>query len=165
MGLGRMSSGGFRVTLIGAAGKVAAPCHLHAWQMVNAGELVAVCDVDQQAVDRIGDAWGINKRFTSYEALLADPDIDGTDIVTPPFLHADMTLATAAAGKHVYVEKAMARSAGETVAMIDAAASAGITLMVGEGYVFQGSNVMARELIDAGEVGDVLHVRQTKDRG
>ena len=97
-----------------------------------------------------------------YEALLADPDIDAVDIATPSFLHADMTLAAAAAGKHVYVEKPMARSAGETVSMIDAASAAGISLMVGESYVFQGSNVMARDLIDAGEIGDVLHVRQTK---
>jgi predicted dehydrogenase len=72
-----------------------------------------------------------------------------------------MTLA-AAAGKHVYVEKPMARSAGETVLVIDAAAAGSITLMVGESYVFQGSNVMARDLIDSGEIGDVLHVRQTK---
>ena len=56
MGLGRMSSEKLRVALIGAAGKVAAPCHLHAWEMVNAGELVAVCDVDQQATDHLGDA-------------------------------------------------------------------------------------------------------------
>ena len=150
------------MALIGAAGKVAAPCHLHAWEMVDGGELVAVCDVDQQAIDQIGDRWGITKRFTSYEALLADPDIDGVDIVTPPFLHAEMTQAAAAAGKHVYVEKPMARSVGETASMIESASETGITLMVGESYVFQGSNVMARELIDAGEIGDVLHVRQTK---
>ena len=81
MGLGQMSSGRLRVALIGAAGKVAAPCHLHAWAMVNDGELVAVCDVNQQAGDQIGDAWSIKKRFTSYEALLADPDIDDVDIV------------------------------------------------------------------------------------
>ena len=157
-----MSSSKLRVALIGAAGKVAAPCHLHAWRMVNDAELVAVCDLDQQAVDQIGDQWGIKKRSTSYEALLADPEIDAVDIVTPPFLHADMTLAAAAAGKHIYVEKPMARSAGETVSMIDSASTAGITLMVGESYVFHGSQVKARDLIDAGEIGDVLHVRQTK---
>ena len=109
MGLGRMSSEKLRVALIGAAGKVAAPCHLHAWEMVNAGELVAVCDVDQQATDHLGDAESIKKRFPSYAGFLADLEIDAVDIVTPPFLHADMTLA-AAAGKHVYVKKPMARS-------------------------------------------------------
>ena len=151
-----------RVALIGAAGKVAAPCHLHAWRMVDRGDLVAVCDIDQNAVDGIGDSWGIEKRFTDYEALLEDTGIDAVDIVTPPFLHAGMTIAAAAAGKHVYVEKPMARSAGETRAMIDTARSAGVTLMVGESYVFQGSHMMARKLIDAGEIGNVLHVRQTK---
>ena len=151
-----------RVALVGAAGRVAAPCHLHAWRMVDRGELVAVCDVDKSAITRISDGWAINKTFIDYEALLADPGIDAVDIVTPPFLHAEMTIAATAAGKHVYVEKPMARSAGETRAMIDAAAAAGVTLMVGESYVFQGSHMMARELIDAGEIGDVLHVRQTK---
>ncbi|NQW16880.1 MAG: Gfo/Idh/MocA family oxidoreductase [Chloroflexi bacterium] len=157
-----MSSDKLRVALIGAAGKVAAPCHLHAWQLVDRGELVAVCDVDQRSVDQIGDTWGIKKRYTSYEALLEDPEIDAVDIVTPPFVHANMTLAAAAAGKHIYVEKPMARSTGEARSMIDSASASGVTLMVGESYVFQGSHVMARKLIDAGEIGDVLHVRQTK---
>ncbi|MCH8031375.1 MAG: Gfo/Idh/MocA family oxidoreductase, partial [Bacteroidetes bacterium] len=82
-----------RVALIGAAGKVAAPCHLHAWRMVDRGDLVAVCDIDQNAVDGIGDSWGIEKRFTNYEALLEDPGIDAVHIVTPPSLHARMTIA------------------------------------------------------------------------
>ena len=73
-----------RVALIGAAGKVAAPCHLHAWRMVERGELIAVCDVDQRAIDGIGDSWGIKKSFTDYEALLADPEIDAVDIVMSP---------------------------------------------------------------------------------
>ena len=104
-----------RVALIGAAGKVAAPCHLHAWQMVDHGELVAVCDVDENAVAGISEAWAIKKTFTDYDALLEDPEIDAVDIVTPPFLHGEMTIAAAAAGKHVYVEKPMARSTGEAL--------------------------------------------------
>ena len=52
--------------------------------------------------------------------------------------------------------------AGETVLLIDAATADGITLLVGESYVFQGANKMARDLIEAGEIGDVLQVRQTK---
>jgi predicted dehydrogenase len=151
-----------RVALVGAAGKVAAPCHLNAWRSVRNHDLAAVCDVDRVAVNAIGDQWGIERRFTDYAELLSDPDIDAVDIVTPPFLHAEMTVAAARAGKHVYVEKPMAQSIAEGQRMVSEAAAADVTLMVGESYVFQNSLVRARKLIDNGEIGPVRHVRQTK---
>ena len=68
-----MSSETLRVALIGAAGKVAAPCPLHAWEMVNTGELVAVCDVDQQATDHTGDARGLQEAVHKLRSVARGP--------------------------------------------------------------------------------------------
>ena len=150
-----------RIALIGAAGKVAAHCHLNALQMVERAELVALCDLNAKELDHLGAKHGVSKLYGDYQQLLEDPQIDAVDLAVPPFLHAPMTIAAANAGKHIYVEKPMARSIGEAKSMIEAADAAGVTLMVGESYFFHGAQTLASELIAAGKIGQVVHVRTT----
>jgi predicted dehydrogenase len=94
--------------------------------------------------------------------VLADPNVDAVDLVTPPFVHAEQTIAAARAGKHVYCEKPMAHSLAEASAMVAAHRDSGTTLMVGESYVFHHPNVAARKVIESGDIGDVLHIREIK---
>jgi predicted dehydrogenase len=101
------------IALVGAAGLVAAPAHLNSIPTIERLNFVAVCDVDADAILLLARERGIEKAYSSYEELLADPDIDAVDLTTPPFVHAEMAIAAARAGKHVYVEKPMARSLGE----------------------------------------------------
>ena len=68
---------------------------------------------------------GIPRSYGSYEALLADPDIDAVYIPLPNHLHAAWTIAAARAGKHVLCEKPLAMTAGEAQTMVDACAEAG----------------------------------------
>jgi predicted dehydrogenase len=149
------------IALIGATGKVAAPAHLNAFTGISNANLYAVCDIDDKSVNLLAEQHGA-KPFTSLDEVLADPDVDAIDLVTPPFLHAEQTIAAAKAGKHVYCEKPMARSLTEANAMISAHREAGTTLMVGESYVFHHPNVAARATIENGDIGDVLHIRETK---
>lgn len=149
------------VALIGATGKVAAPAHLNGLAASPNADLYAVCDLDADRVGELAEATG-TKAFTSLEAVLADPNVDAIDLVTPPFVHAEQTIAAARAGKHIYCEKPMAHSLGEADAMVAAHREAGTTLMVGESYVFHHPNVAARAVIDSGDIGDVLHIRETK---
>jgi len=150
------------IALIGATGKVAAPCHLNAVQMVDGLELVAVCDTEVDNLETIARWHSVNSVYSDFDNLLDDDDIDAVDIVLPHFLHADMTIAAARAGKHIYVEKPMARNVGESRLMVDMARSANVTLMVGESYYFHGPHQLAYKLIKQGEIGDVIQVRQTK---
>lgn len=149
------------VALIGATGKVAAPAHLNGLAAAPNANLYAVCDIDADQVGELAEATG-SKAFTSLEAVLADPNVDAVDLVTPPFVHAEQTIAAARAGKHVYCEKPMTHSLAEASAMVAAHRDAGTTLMVGESYVFHHPNVAARAVIDNGDIGDVLHIRETK---
>jgi predicted dehydrogenase len=156
-----MSSERLNVALIGATGKVAAPAHLNGLTSAPNANLYAVCDIDADRVGELAEATGA-KAFTSLDTVLADPNVDAIDLVTPPFVHAEQTIAAARAGKHVYCEKPMAHSLAEANAMVSAHDESGTTLMIGESYVFHHPNVAARSVIDNGDIGDVLHIRETK---
>lgn len=156
-----MSVGRLNIVLVGAAGKVAAPAHLNGLEMIANANIYGVCDVDPYQVSDLAKKYGA-KPFTDFDEVLADPNVDAVDLVTPPFLHAEQTIAAARAGKHVYCEKPMTRSLGEADAMVAAHKSSGTTLMVGESYVFHHPNVAARNVIDNGDIGDLLHIRETK---
>jgi len=149
------------IALIGATGKVAAPAHLNGLAAAPNANLYAVCDIDADKVGELAEQTGA-KAFTSLDAVLADPNVDAIDLVTPPFVHAEQAVAAAKAGKHVYCEKPMAHSLADASEMVSAHQQAGTTLMVGESYVFHHPIVAARGVIDNGDIGDVLHIRETK---
>ena len=90
--------------------------------------------------------------------MLADPDVDAVEILTPSRLHAQMTVDAAAAGKHVSVQKPMALTVHEAQEMVDACEAAGVVFKVCENYVFYPPLVRARELIDAGAIGRPLNL-------
>ena len=149
------------IALVGATGKVAAPAHLSGLMQLPNASLYAVCDIDPDGVGELADRTG-SLAHTSFEEVLDDPHVDAIDLVTPPFLHAEQTISAAQAGKHVYCEKPMAHSLSEAIAMVEAHREAGTTLMVGESYVFHHPIVAARAVIDNGDIGDVIHIRETK---
>jgi len=124
-------------------------------------ELVAVCDIQRDKVEAMARDFGVRKKFLDYNDLLKDKEIDMVDICTPPYLHATMTVAATEAGKHVLVEKPMCESIKQADQMISAAKKAGVTLMVGESYVFTTSHMKARELIDQGAIGKPLLLAET----
>ncbi|MDP7062595.1 MAG: Gfo/Idh/MocA family oxidoreductase, partial [Planctomycetota bacterium] len=64
-------------------------------------ELAAICQRNQDKLNEIGDAFGVEERFTDFDELLKDADIDAVHINTPIPNHAELTLAALAAGKHV----------------------------------------------------------------
>lgn len=93
--------------------------------------------------------------YRTLEALLGDPNVDAVYIASPQGNHAEHSIAAARAGKHVLVEKPMAPTAAECEAMIEAAASAGIVLVVGPSHVFDASVQRAAQIIGSGVVGSV----------
>jgi L-alanine-DL-glutamate epimerase-like enolase superfamily enzyme len=92
---------------------VAASAHFNAIRTIERLNFAAVCDVDADAVQLLARERGVEKAYSSYKELLADPDIDAVDLATPPFVHAEMAIAAAGAGKHVYVEKTMTPRPGK----------------------------------------------------
>jgi predicted dehydrogenase len=97
----------------------------------------------------------------SYEDVLSDPDIDAVVLVTPNSLHPSQTIAAARAGKHVFVEKPFALTSADAQAAIDAANSAGVTVGVGYNRRFHPEMNKLRDMINAGELGTILHIEAT----
>jgi predicted dehydrogenase len=152
-----------RIAVIGT-GSIATGAHLPAIAKLSGLlELVAVADLRGDVAQAVGAKYGVDA-YDDYRALLARDDIDLVDICTPEFLHAEQTVAAAAAGKHVFCEKPMASSVEEADAMIAGCINAGVKLMVGHSRRFTPRYVRIRAAIDAGEIGNVTFVRENERR-
>jgi predicted dehydrogenase len=108
----------------------------------------------QQAAARLG----IPRAYGSYEALLADPDVDAIYNPLPNHLHPEWTIAAARAGKHVLCEKPLALTADDAARMADACRDAGVLLMEAFMYRQPPSWVAVRELVASGRIGRLTAV-------
>ena len=100
----------------------------------------------------------IPRAYGSYEALLADPDVDAVYVPLPNHLHATWAIAAARAGKHVLCEKPLAMTAAEAQEIVDACQAAGVLLMEAFMYRLHPSWVAARDLVADGRIGRLLAV-------
>ena len=102
---------------------------------------------------------GIPRAHASYEALLADPEVDAVYIPLPNHLHAEWSVAAARAGKHILCEKPLALTADDARRMIDAARAEGVTLMEAFMYRLHPSWHATVELVRSGEIGRLVSVQ------
>src|SRR4051812_14157521 len=111
-------------------------------------ELAAICRRDKAELDKVGDRYGIAKRFTSYEELLADPSIDAIHINSPIPDHAPQSIAALKAGKHVACTVPMATSEADCKTICDLARRAGKVYMMMETVVYSREYLFAKDLYD-----------------
>lgn len=122
-------------------------------------ELHTVADRDEALAAAAARTLGFARSSGDWRSLVADPEIDVIDITAPNAFHREMALAAIAAGKHVYCEKPLAPTAAEAREMADAAAAAKIRTQVGFNYLCNPMLGVAREMIRAGEIGEVRSYR------
>jgi predicted dehydrogenase len=122
-------------------------------------ELAAVASRDLQKAQAYAAEWNIPRVFASYEAMLADPDIDVIYNPLPNSLHAEWTIKAAQAGKHVLCEKPLATSVAEVDAMADAARRYGVVVAEAFMYRHHPQTLKVKELVDLGAIGLVRLVR------
>lgn len=146
-----------RVAIVGC-GRVS-DLHELGYRGCEEARLVAVCDSRRGRARAKAKAWGVDKVYTDYRALLADPEVDLVELLVPHHLHAEMAIAACRAGKHVSVQKPMARTVSEAESMMAAAEKAGVVLRVYENFVFYPPYVRARQMIAAGEIGEPQMIR------
>ncbi|MGH3020620.1 MAG: Gfo/Idh/MocA family protein, partial [Gaiellaceae bacterium] len=113
-------------------------------------EVVAVASRDGDRAKAYARERGIERAHGSYEALLADPEIDAVYIPLPNHLHAEWAIAAAGAGKHVLCEKPMAITSSQAREMIVAARRAGVKLMEAFMYRLHPLWVEVRRLLGDG---------------
>jgi xylose dehydrogenase (NAD/NADP) len=117
--------------------------------------VTAIASRDAERAASFARDTGIGRVHSSYEALLADPDIEAVYVPLPNNLHAAWSIRAARAGKHVLCEKPLAASASEARAMFDAAKESGVYLAEGYPYRAQPQTIRLRELLAAGTIGRV----------
>jgi predicted dehydrogenase len=124
-------------------------------------QLVAIASRDPAKAAEYAAEWGIERAHGSYEALLADRDVDVVYVPLPNHLHAEWTIRAARAGKHVLCEKPLALTVDEVDAMAAAAREAGVVVTEGFVYRHQRQTLQVKQLVDGGAVGKVQLVRGT----
>jgi len=145
-----------KIGLIGA-GRIAR-VHAQAYTRVSGGRLVAVTDVVRPSAEALALQYGMDV-CENYHELLARPDIDAVLIATPNWLHAQIALTAAQAGKHIFCQKPIALTLEDADAMIAAAMQAGVILQVGFMMRFTPPMPHVRELVAQKALGDVITIR------
>ena len=121
--------------------------------------LHTVADITAEAAERARAALGFEKATADWRTIIADPAIDVVSITAPNALHKEMSLAAIAAGKHVYCEKPLAPLASDALEMTLAAEAKGVKTQVGFNYLCNPMLGLAREMIAAGELGEIRGYR------
>jgi len=142
----------YRVGFIGCGG--IARAHAKGYAEVPECQIVAAADISREAVDAFGEQFGVGRRFTSYEEMLAAEKPDIVSVCTWPPQHPDPVVAAARAGaKGILCEKPMALTLPEADRMIAAARASGSILIVGHQRRFDSRYALARKLVADGAVG------------
>lgn len=124
-------------------------------------EMVAICQRDEKKLSAVGDAFGVPWRYTSFNAVLADEDIDAVHINTPIPDHAAMTIAALKAGKHVACTVPMATSIADCRRIVALQRKTGLTYMMMETVVYAREFLFMRELLRSGKLGQLQFIQAT----
>ena len=138
---------------VGAFGSL----HARVYSELESTELVAVADVNEECLSAATARLGV-EGYADYNQLLERDDIDVVNICTTDRLHVEPVTAAARAGKHILVEKPLAISVEDCDTMIEAAASAGVKLMVGQILRFDPRYYETYRAIERGQIGELVHV-------
>jgi predicted dehydrogenase len=121
--------------------------------------VAAICRRNERELAKVADAFEIPKRFTRYEDLLADPDIDFVHINSPIPDHAWMSLEALRAGKHVMCTVPMATTIAECEQICQAIADTGLKYMMAETVVYSREFLFIREMFQNGEFGRIQYLQ------
>ena len=142
-----------RIGVIGVGGMGNAHCN--ALPNVENCDFVGVADLRLDAAEAVAQRHQI-RAFQDYQELL--PLVDGVIVATPPVAHTEVVVTAAEAGVHAFCEKPLSLTLDEADTMIGASDKAGTHLMVGQVLRFYPVHVLGRQMVDAGEIGDIVYI-------
>src|SRR5258706_11500368 len=121
--------------------------------------LYAICQRTQKKLDAIGDAFGIETRYTDFQQLLKDPNVDAVHINSPIPDHAWQSIAALKAGKHVACTVPMATSLGDCRKIVELQRQTGLEYMMMETVVYAREFLFMKELFDRKELGRLQFIQ------
>lgn len=136
--------------------------HTEALKSVADAEIIAVMSPTPGNAERFAKKHGIPNHFNELEPMLAMPEIDVIVIGAPNYLHCEITLKAATAGKHVICEKPLCMNLAEADQMIEACKSANVKLMYAEELCFTPKYVRLKALLDEGALGKPVLLKQSE---
>ncbi len=161
-----MAAPKLNVCLIGY--KFMGKAHSQAWRTVSRffdldahPVMKVVCGRDKAGVSGFAERWGWEESSTDWQTAITRDDVDVVDIVTPGYTHAEIAIAAAQAGKHVFCEKPLTSTVVDAKKMLAAVRQAGVKHMVNFNYRLCPAVSLAQQMIAAGELGEIRHVRCT----
>ena len=122
-------------------------------------EVTAICQRNEESLNKIGDQAGISKRFTKYEDVLADSDVDFVHINSPIPDHAWMSMEALRAGKHVMCTVPMATTIDECRQICELVQETGLKYMMAETVVYSREFLFIKEMYEQGELGKIQFMK------
>ena len=152
------------VGIVGAGG-IARARHVPGFRALPGVELMGIANRTPASTARVAAELGIPRTYPDWESLVGDPAVEAVVVATWPYLHAPITLAALAAGKHVLVEGRMAMDAGEARAMLAASEARPdrVAMVVPAPFGFGDATI--RRLLASGAIGELRTVRATWSGG
>ena len=151
----------YRVGIVGTGG--IARAHGNACQQIEEAELVAIYDVSEEQLARYGEEFGVEAHYTDLDEMLKKEELDIVSICTWGCFHAEVGIQVCNSGqvRAVLCEKPFTQTAAEAEAFVKAAVDNGV--LVAEAFKFRHHpmHLKAKELIEAGAIGDLLNLRST----
>src|SRR3954451_4949400 len=127
-----------------------------------AAEAAWMCDLRPDALDALGRRFPAVRKTQDLDEMLGDDTLDAVAVVTPVSSHHDIAMRALEAGKHVFVEKPLASSSDLAVDLIRAADARGLVLMPGHTFLYSPPVNCIRELIRAGELGEIYFISMSR---
>ena len=123
----------------------------------------AVCDIDEERAREIAKKYGVKKWYTRYQDIVDDPDVKALTIATPDFAHKEPAIYAAKMGKHILIEKPLATTVEDAVAINEEVEKAGIIFMVDFHNRWNPAFINAKDSINKGEIGEpsLIYIRHS----
>lgn len=157
----------YGIAIIGCGG-IVNHAHLPAYQRFGFN-VVACCDIREEAARQTAEKFGIPKWFTDYRQLLELPEVEIVDIAIHQQGRVEIVQASAEAGKHILLQKPFAHTMEDALTMVEACEKAGVKLMINQQARYAPGHRFVKLLIENGWLGEVYHlthhVRGNQDSG
>lgn len=121
--------------------------------------MYAICQRNEKKLNEIGDAFSIKRRYSDYDELLKDPDVDAVHINTPIPDHGAQSIKALKAGKHVACTVPMATTVDECRQIVELVKATGLTYMMMETVVYAREFLFMKELYEKGELGKIQYLK------
>ena len=154
VGIGIIGTG-----FMGKAHAFAYRAALAAFPDIPVPRLEMIADVEAGLAAKAAHQYGFRRSSADWRELVSDPAIDVVSITTPNTLHKEMALQAIAAGKHVHCEKPLSPALADSFAMVEAAERKGVVTQVGFNYIKNPLLKLARDMVAAGELGEITGFR------